>query len=85
MNIVSACCHKEVISTTLLDYPMGRHFPVSYKADVCEGCGQETTAIASCDCCGIPSDKLTETRLGDWCMNCLTEHAEDLIVREVTA
>ena len=54
-NYVSGCCHREIISTTKLEYPLGgTTWYESYKVDVCEGCGLEVDEpLAVTECCGV--------------------------------
>ena len=54
MNIRSACCHKPVVSSTKLHYPLGgRTYYESFKVDVCECCGMEVEDyVEECEECG---------------------------------
>lgn len=54
MNQVSACCHKEIIVRTYLEFPLGgNRWSMSYKADTCSGCGNEIYEyVEACEECG---------------------------------
>ena len=55
VNLVSACCHREIVSTTKLEYPLGgRQWHQAYKVDVCECCGKEVDdSVEACGYCGL--------------------------------
>lgn len=56
-KFVSACCLKDIISTTKLEYPLGgTTWYESYKVDVCDGCGLEIDEpLEVTECCGEES------------------------------
>lgn len=42
MNVVSACCNREIVGDIKLEYPLGgRTYAIPYKVDRCSGCGME--------------------------------------------
>lgn len=52
MNLLSACCHKEIIVRHGVDCPLGGTFGKPYKYDACIGCGQECSPVEACEHCG---------------------------------
>lgn len=53
-QVVSACCHREIISGTKMEYPDGgTRWGISYTVEVCRGCGKEVQDYAmKCEGCG---------------------------------
>jgi hypothetical protein len=53
-NIVSPCCHREVVGSTKMEFPLGgSRFGIAYKVDVCDGCGLEVEyPVEQCGVCG---------------------------------
>jgi hypothetical protein len=85
MNFVTSCCNAEIIVRHGMEHPDGTGHGIPFKYDACNSCGLEVDEpVATCECCGEPAESFITTRLGEWCTNCTTEHAEDLIEREVT-
>ena len=54
MNQVSPCCHKSIVVSHRLEYPLGgRTWHQTFKIDVCEGRGREVEEyLSECEECG---------------------------------
>jgi hypothetical protein len=87
IQALSHCCNQEIVKRTKREFPVGGFFGQTIPIDVCRGCCRETETVLvdHCDCCGEANEHLVVTPLGDWCNSCCVAHAEDLIVREVSA
>ena len=52
--IVSVCCHREVVASTKLHFPLGGStWREVFKVDVCSCCGREAEEfLSTCEECG---------------------------------
>ena len=53
-NQVSECCHKEITSKHVVEFPMGgTYWGIPTKHDVCIGCGLDASPVDQCGICGV--------------------------------
>lgn len=78
MSLLTSCCKKEQTWRHTSEKPLNDHYSIACKEPVCSSCGDEHPAmIQVCDCCGNEG-VLQETRLGEWCGQCIRLYPKDL-------
>lgn len=81
-NRVTTCCQKPVMRINGQEYPDGRTFYISTSTDICSGCRDEWPhTITCCDVCGEGNEHLIDTILGDICKVCVSDYAEELVIK----
>lgn len=79
-NRITKCCSAEVVRHTGKEFPDGKTFFISTSWDACNKCGDEwPETIEQCSCCGEGTLDLIETKLGNWCIDCVKTYADDLV------
>lgn len=57
MNVVSACCNREIVQDIVLEYPLGgRTWAIPYKVERCASCGmdiKDVGTVEECEECGL--------------------------------